>query len=101
MEEEHAELHPHIDALKAAADAAAHDRPQALEVNIGEAREFLSGHLIPHVVAEERQPGRCSKGRGPQRMWKGRSSGATDDGSYKPNATAKSLRTIHRGAFIR
>jgi hemerythrin-like domain-containing protein len=54
LREEHAELRPHIEALKTAADALSGNWSQEVGAKIDEAIEFLSGHLIPHAVAEEK-----------------------------------------------
>jgi iron-sulfur cluster repair protein YtfE (RIC family) len=54
LREEHAELRPHIESLKTAADSVSEDHPEALKARVDEAYEFLRGHLIPHAMAEER-----------------------------------------------
>ena len=51
LRDEHKELLPHIEALKAAADSVEPGRPLAPEVRA--AHEFLSQHLLAHAMAEE------------------------------------------------
>jgi iron-sulfur cluster repair protein YtfE (RIC family) len=52
--DEHRELFPHIEALKAVADSVGEAPPDALQRDLNEAYEFLAHHLIPHAKAEER-----------------------------------------------
>ena len=53
LRDEHAELAPHIDALRTAADAVGNVQPADLMVLVNDSYEFLAHHLIPHAAAEE------------------------------------------------
>lgn len=52
LREEHQQLQPHIESLRAAAEAA-DDDPDTLRNTVDDALEFLHHHLIPHAHAEE------------------------------------------------
>lgn len=54
LREEHQGLRPHIEALKAAADTLSGESTGVVESRIAEAYEFLTGHLIPHAIAEDK-----------------------------------------------
>jgi hemerythrin-like domain-containing protein len=53
LREEHAELLPHIEALRTAGDAVGAVDVSDLRSRVDAAYEFLSGHLLPHAEAEE------------------------------------------------
>lgn len=53
LREEHAHLRPHIDGLRAAADAVGDAEPAALAAAVDEAIAFLVHHLSPHAGAED------------------------------------------------
>jgi iron-sulfur cluster repair protein YtfE (RIC family) len=53
LREEHAELLPHVESLRSAADAIGAGSETKLAAKVREAEEFLTGHLIPHAKAEE------------------------------------------------
>jgi len=53
LREEHRDLMPHIDRLRELAEATERD-PGASATRLGEAVEFLQGHLLVHAQAEER-----------------------------------------------
>ncbi len=53
LRDEHAELAPHIDALRTAADAVGNVPPAELRVLVDDSYEFLAHHLMPHAAAEE------------------------------------------------
>lgn len=53
LRDEHAELAPHIDALRTAADAVGHGDLSELRALVDESYEFLAHQLIPHAQAEE------------------------------------------------
>jgi len=53
LRDEHAELAPHIDALRTAADAVSNVAPAELMVLVDGSYELLAHHLIPHAAAEE------------------------------------------------
>jgi iron-sulfur cluster repair protein YtfE (RIC family) len=53
LREEHKELLPHIESLKAAGDAVGESVTPALRSAVDEAYEFLVHHLIPHAQAED------------------------------------------------
>jgi hemerythrin-like domain-containing protein len=53
LRDEHAELAPHIDALRAAGDAVGNVAPAELKVLVDDSYDFLAHHLIPHAGAEE------------------------------------------------
>jgi iron-sulfur cluster repair protein YtfE (RIC family) len=52
LRDEHRELLPEIEALRAAADAVA-DAAPGFEAAVDAAHAFLTGHLIPHAMAED------------------------------------------------
>jgi iron-sulfur cluster repair protein YtfE (RIC family) len=52
LRDEHAELAPHIDALRVAGDAVDQLNPE-LKRLVDASYEFLADHLIPHAEAEE------------------------------------------------
>ena len=54
LRDEHKELFPHIEQLRAVADAIGAAPVASLRRSIDEAYLFLSQHLIPHAQAEER-----------------------------------------------
>ncbi len=54
LREEHKELLPHIESLKAAGDAVSESVTPALRSAVDEAYEFLVHHLIPHAQAEDK-----------------------------------------------
>jgi iron-sulfur cluster repair protein YtfE (RIC family) len=54
LRDEHRELFPHIERLRAAADAVGDASPGALRSTVDGAYAFLTEHLIPHAQAEER-----------------------------------------------
>ena len=54
LREEHKELLPHIESLKAAGDAVSESVTPALKSAVDEAYAFLVHHLIPHAQAEDR-----------------------------------------------
>lgn len=54
LRDEHRELLPHIESLRAAADAVGDAPPAALRGAVDSAYAFLTEHLIPHAQAEER-----------------------------------------------
>jgi len=54
LREEHKELLPHIEDLKAAGDAIGETITPALRGAVDEAYEFLVHHLIPHAQAEDK-----------------------------------------------
>ncbi len=53
LRDEHAELLPHVESLRIAADAIGQSSPTELSAKVREAEEFLTGHLVPHAKAEE------------------------------------------------
>ncbi len=53
LREEHAELWPHIESLRSAADAVGSDAPEVVRTKAEKALEFLRHHLIPHAEAED------------------------------------------------
>ncbi len=53
LREEHAELLPHIESLRATADLVGSLPADDLAVRLEEAYRFLRGHLVPHAAAEE------------------------------------------------
>lgn len=53
LREEHAELRPEIEAIRAAADSVGRGSPAALSESVERAHAFLSGLLIAHAAAEE------------------------------------------------
>jgi hemerythrin-like domain-containing protein len=53
LRDEHAELLPHIDALRRAGDAVGQADPIELRALVDTSYEFLVHHLIPHAHAEE------------------------------------------------
>ena len=54
LRDEHKELIPHIEALRATADAVGDIAIDALRAKVDESYDFLAHHLIPHAQAEER-----------------------------------------------
>jgi len=54
LREEHKELLPHIESLRAAGDAVGVSVTPALQSAVDEAYEFLVHHLIPHAQAEDK-----------------------------------------------
>lgn len=54
LRDEHKELLPHIESLRAAADALDLASSASLLQSVDEAYAFLTHHLIPHAQAEER-----------------------------------------------
>ncbi len=50
---EHADLWPHIESLRAAADAIGGEPPLAVQAKVQQAYDFLRRHLIPHAEAED------------------------------------------------
>ncbi len=53
LREEHKELLPHIEAIRAAADAIGETPLSELRPQIDEVYDFLAYHLLPHAQAEE------------------------------------------------
>jgi hemerythrin-like domain-containing protein len=53
LRDEHAELVPHIDALRGAGDAVGRADPAELRALVDASYDFLVHHLIPHAHAEE------------------------------------------------
>lgn len=53
LREEHKELVPHIEQLRAVADQVGATPPEALRGGVEEAYAFLTRHLIPHAQAED------------------------------------------------
>ena len=53
LREEHADLWPHVEALRTAADAVGVDSPDAVRAKAEMSYEFLRHHLIPHAEAED------------------------------------------------
>ena len=53
LRDEHAELTPHIHALRTAADAVGNVPSAELRVLVDDSYEFLAHHLMPHAAAEE------------------------------------------------
>jgi iron-sulfur cluster repair protein YtfE (RIC family) len=53
LRDEHAELVPHIDALRAAGDAVGQGDVAGLREAVDASYRFLTHHLIPHAQAEE------------------------------------------------
>lgn len=54
LRDEHRELIPHIEALRAAADGVGVAPPDVTRASVAEAHDFLVHHLIPHAEAEDR-----------------------------------------------
>lgn len=54
LRDEHKELWPHVEVLRATADAVGEAPLEALQRGVDEAYDFLAHHLIPHAQAEER-----------------------------------------------
>lgn len=54
LREEHKELLPHVEALRDAADALSGPGEPALVQKLDLAYAFLTDHLIPHAIAEDR-----------------------------------------------
>jgi iron-sulfur cluster repair protein YtfE (RIC family) len=53
LREEHEELIPHIEALRAVAESVADAPLEAVRRDVGRAEAFLVHHLLPHAEAEE------------------------------------------------
>ncbi len=53
LREEHKELLPHIEQLKALGDSIGLTEIEAIRRRLAEAEEFLHGHLIPHAQVED------------------------------------------------
>ncbi len=53
LRDEHKELLPHVETLKAAADQVSEALSERAWKNIQESYEFLAYHLIPHAYAED------------------------------------------------
>lgn len=53
LRDEHAELLPHVESLRIAADAIGQSSASELSAKVRDAEEFLTGHLIPHAKAED------------------------------------------------
>ncbi|MHB8684696.1 MAG: hemerythrin domain-containing protein [Dehalococcoidia bacterium] len=53
LRDEHRELLPHVESLRAAADSVGEASMEDLRRAVDAAYDFLSGHLIPHAQAEE------------------------------------------------
>jgi iron-sulfur cluster repair protein YtfE (RIC family) len=51
---EHRELLPHIESFKTIADSIGETPVEMLRTEIDQAYEFLTDHLIPHAIAEDR-----------------------------------------------
>jgi iron-sulfur cluster repair protein YtfE (RIC family) len=54
LRDEHKELIPHIEALRALADSVGYGSIEAIRHGVDEAYTFLTHHLIPHAEAEDR-----------------------------------------------
>lgn len=54
LRDEHKDLFPHIEMLRAAADSVGAASPDALRKSVDEAYDFLTHHLIPHAHAEDK-----------------------------------------------
>ena len=54
LRDEHSELLPHVESLRATADSVGEASLDELRRAVDAAYDFLSGHLIPHAQAEER-----------------------------------------------
>jgi iron-sulfur cluster repair protein YtfE (RIC family) len=54
LREEHRELLPHIEAFRTIADSVGEAAGDDLQRSVEEAHKFLTHHLIPHAVAEDR-----------------------------------------------
>lgn len=54
LREEHKELWPHVEALRATADAVGEAPLETLRRGVDEAYDFLAHHLLAHAQAEER-----------------------------------------------
>lgn len=53
LRDEHAELFPHVESMRIAADAIGERPPVEVAAKVAEVVEFLSRQLIPHATAEE------------------------------------------------
>jgi iron-sulfur cluster repair protein YtfE (RIC family) len=53
LREEHAELLPHVESLRMAADSVGVDSPHVVLAKAQQAYDFLWHHLIPHAQAED------------------------------------------------
>jgi iron-sulfur cluster repair protein YtfE (RIC family) len=54
LRDEHKELLPHIEGLRATADSVGEASIETVLRNVAESHEFLVQHLLPHAQAEER-----------------------------------------------
>jgi iron-sulfur cluster repair protein YtfE (RIC family) len=54
LREEHRELLPHIEAFRTTADSIGEAPAEDVRRRVQEAQDFLTGHLIPHAIAEDR-----------------------------------------------
>ncbi|WP_067793955.1 hemerythrin domain-containing protein [Actinomadura formosensis] len=54
LRDEHKELLPHIEELRAAGDAVGNAQWKELRTKTTAAHEFLAGHLVPHAQAEDK-----------------------------------------------
>lgn len=54
LRDEHKELFPHIEGLRAAADSVGEAPVETVRRKVAESHEFLVHHLLPHARAEER-----------------------------------------------
>jgi len=54
LREEHKELLPHLESLRAAGDAVGAAPSAVVRQRVDEAYDFLAHHLLPHATAEER-----------------------------------------------
>jgi iron-sulfur cluster repair protein YtfE (RIC family) len=54
LRDEHKELFPHIESLRAAADSVGEAPVETVRRKVAESHEFLVHHLLPHARAEER-----------------------------------------------
>ena len=54
LRDEHKDLWPHVEVLRATADAVGETPVEALERSVDEVYDFLARHLIPHAQAEDR-----------------------------------------------
>lgn len=53
LRDEHQHLRPHVEALRAAADAVGHTDLLDLRVLVDRSYEFLTHHLLPHAESED------------------------------------------------
>src|SRR5512135_2499754 len=54
LRDEHKELFPHVETLKAAADQVSEVLSERARQDIQDGYEFLALHLIPHAIAEDK-----------------------------------------------